>query len=104
MKQSLILINWTPEGTLTAAMFVKLCGLVKISADITVKSGTLRSQLNIMPANNLQNMHCDRAVQDRGRQFKSKTDAKVGRGLFSSCLPQWITREKRLLLPEKEAQ
>ena len=60
-------------------MFVKLCGLVKISADITVKSGTLRSRLNFIPTNNLQNMHCDRAVQDRGRQFKSKTDAKVGR-------------------------
>ena len=56
MKQSLILINWTPEGTLTAAMFVKLCGLVKISADITVKSGTLCSRLNFMPTNNLQNI------------------------------------------------
>ena len=55
-------------------MFVKLCWLVKISADITVKSGTLRSRLNFMPTNSLQNIHCDRAVQDRGQQFKSKTD------------------------------
>lgn len=78
----------TPEGMLTAAMFVKLCGLVKISADITVKSGTLRSWLNFIPTNNLQNMDCDRAVQDHGRQFKSKTDTKVGRGFLSSCLPQ----------------
>ena len=57
MKQSLILINWTPEGTLTAAMFVKLCGLVKISADITVKSGTLRSRLKFMPTNKLFTEH-----------------------------------------------